>query len=187
MLKRIAVGITLVALPAISWATDQDVTLTASVPKYCKFDSVQAITGDVNIGSTTLGLASSTVNILSAANATGVMQDFAFTFNATATCNTPSQIVISSINGGLKDSTPTPVTSGLFLNRIDYIASAHWASAPVAGITTAGSPIASSPPRLVNTAKTGNVTVDVSAVVNTSAPLAAGDYTDTLRISISPQ
>ena len=187
MLKKIAVGVTLAALPAVSWATDQNINLTASVQKFCKFDSVQPISGDVNIGSTSLGLGASTVNIQSAANATGVMQDFAFTFTAAATCNSPSQIVISSINGGLKDATPTPVSSGLFLNRIDYIASAHWATAPVAGITTSGTPVSSSPPRLVNTAKTGAVTVDVSAVVNTSAPLAAGDYTDTLRISISPQ
>ncbi len=187
MRKRVLVGLAVLALPTIAWATDQNINLTASVPKFCKFDSVQPISGDVNIGTTSLGIASSTVNILNAASATGLMQDFAFTFNATATCNAPSQLVISSINGGMKDATPTPVSSGVFLNRIDYLASAKWAGSAAAAITTSGTPVTSSPPRLVSSAKTGSVVVDVTANLNTSAPLAAGDYTDTLRISLTPQ
>lgn len=185
------IGASLLAAAAgtgVVWAQSatQNVTITAAVPAFCKFESVSALTGDINIASSTLGTSSSTVTIAAGANASGVMQDWAFTFNAQATCNKASTLQIGSLGGGLKDGTPENLVSGVFLNRMDYQATGKWASSANASFTTSGAPI-NSPLRSVGAAATGNVTVDVSAVVNATSPLLAGSYSDTLRITISPQ
>lgn len=191
MKKSMALGLALaVAVPAGVWAQSatQNVSLTASVPKFCKYDSVSSFTGTINIGSTSYNTSSSTVEISAGANATGIMQDWAFTFNAQATCNFASTIQLTSLGGGLRPSPVPPISAGTFLDKLDYTANGRWSSSAAAALTTVGAAgSVSSSLRPVGAASSGNVTVDVGAVVNTTAPLLAGTYSDTLRITISPQ
>lgn len=177
----------LAALPVVAWATDQSINLTANVPKFCQFTSVPGFSGTINASGVAI-LGTSTVNIDTASSSSGVMNDFAFTFTANATCNSPSKFHLTSLGNGLKPSPSPGVASGVFLNHIDYQASGKWNGGAASALTTTGGagPIMSND-RLQATAVAGQVTVDVTALLNTSAPLLAGTYTDTLRLSLEPQ
>jgi hypothetical protein len=178
-----------IAVPAMAWAQSatQNITLNASVAKYCNFTSISGFTNSVNaVGVPTLGI--STVAITNGTNANGIMNDFAFTYSANATCNTPSNFHLTSLGNGLKNVTPTPVSSGGFLSVINYQASGKWNGGTTSQLTTTGAagPL-NSLDRPLATAASGQVVVDVSASLNTSAPLLAGTYTDTLRLTLTPQ
>lgn len=188
MRKTIAVGLTLAAVPAVSWATDQSINLTANVPKFCKFDASPTINSLNNVSVTSASPSASVITVTTPTNATGVMNDAGFNFSIQATCNFASQVVMTSLNGGLTDTTPEPIVSGTFLRRIDYSALATWDSAPIGIFSTTGVAGASSTPqRTPGGANSGPLNVAVGFIRNPTAPLAAGDYTDTLKISLTPQ
>lgn len=187
MQKIIAVGLALAAIPAVSWATDQTINLTANVPKFCKFDANPTIGSLNNVSVVSSSTSASVINVTTATSPTGLMNNAGFNFNIQATCNYPSQVVMTSLNGGLKDSTPEAAVGGTFLRRIDYSVLATWDSAPLGIFQTSGTAGASSSPQRAPTAHTGPLNVAVGFILNQSAPLAAGDYTDTLKISLMPQ
>jgi hypothetical protein len=177
----------LAVIPAVAWSTDQNIDVTANVPKFCQFTSVPGFTGAINATGTPL-LGTSTVSIDTAATSSGIMNDFAFTFTANALCNTPSKFHLTSLGNGLKPSPVPTVSSGTFRNHINYQASGKWNGGVASGLTTTGGtgPLHSTD-RMQATAVAGQVTVDVTAVLNTSAPLLAGTYADTLRLTLEPQ
>lgn len=186
--RTIFAALVLAALPAASaLATDQNINLTAEVPKFCKFDAVPTFgsLGNVSVGSAST--AASVINVTTATSATGIMNAASFNFTIPATCNFPSQVTFLSVNGGLKASSPEPIASGTFLSRIDYTASLFgWNGAAPFSLATNGTANASA--SSAGTAPhTGNLQGLVVFAVNNSAPLAAGDYADILRISLTPQ
>ena len=94
--------------------------------------------------------------------------------------------VMSFVKGGLKDDTPEPIVQGTFLNRMDYRVSLFdWNGVGPFELTTNGTAM-SSATGSGNSAHVGNLQGSVIFQVNNSAPLAAGDYSDILRISLSP-
>ena len=173
--------------PAVVLATDQTINLTATSPKFCQFTSVPGFSATINASGTAL-IGTSTVNIDTAASSSGIMNDFAFRFTANATCNAPSKFHLSSLGNGLKPSPVPTVSSGTFLNQINYQASGTWNGGTASALTTTGGAgPATSTDRLQAAAVAGQVIVDVTAVLNTSAPLLAGTYADTLRLTLEPQ
>lgn len=184
--RALLAGFAVAACPAVAMAADQNINLTAEVPRFCKFDGVPQFGALTNFTVGSIGMASSTINMSSATNASGLMNDASFRVRIAATCNFASNISLASINGGLKDSTPEAVVSGTFLNRIDYRAGlSEWGSAGLVEFITSGTPTSVSAGAASPHA--GDVVVLVHLEQNTTAPLAAGDYTDTLRISLTPQ
>lgn len=179
----------LAALPVVAWAQSatQDVTLTASVPRYCGFTGSPAISNAANISGVSHAAGSSVVEITSPTTSDGFLNGFGFKFRVNAICNHPSQLTLVTLGGGLKDATPEAVVSGSFLNRIDYNALATWADAPQVSISTTGAAGASSGPQLQATAAIGQIEISVSHVPNLSAPVLAGVYSDTLRVVVAPQ
>lgn len=185
--RAILSGLAVVVFPAVVLAADQSINVTAEVPKFCKFDSAPTFAGLNNVTVASASTSSSVLNVTTATNATGIMNSAGFNFTIPATCNFPSQVTFTSVNGGLKDSSPTPVISGTFLNRIDYTATLfQWGIAGPTGLTTNGTANASAS-SASGAASSGSLQGNVYFQVNNAAPLAAGDYTDTLRISLAPQ
>ena len=186
--KRIITGLLAVTvLPSLALAADQTINLTANAPKFCKFDANPTFNNFDNFTVVSSSTSSSVLNVTTPTNPLGVMNEAGFTFAVQATCNFPSTVVMTTLNGGLKDPSPEPIGSGTFLRRIDYHATATWDSAGVSNLYTDGSANKSSTPRSAATPHTGLLAASITFNPNTSAPLAAGDYTDTLRISLTPQ
>lgn len=185
--RALLAGLALAACPAVVMATDQNINLTADVPKFCKFDAVPTFGSLNNVSVGSASTSASVINVSTATNATGIMNNAGFAFSLQATCNTSSQVVLTTQNGGLKDASPEPVVSGTFLNRIDYLTTTVWDGAPLGIFSTNGTAMASSTPQLAPGAHTGVLALNLGFILNTSAPLAAGDYTDTLKISLTPQ
>jgi hypothetical protein len=183
-----ALALGAVSWPAVqAWATDQSINLSANVAKFCKFDSLPTFTGLNNISVVSNSIGTSVLNVTSATSATGVLNSGAFNFNVSSTCNSPSKVVLTSQNGGLKDATPTPVSSGSFVNRIDYSAIAIWGLVSAGALVTTGTAGQSAQTGTTTSASTGNLQVAFSLLTLSTNPVLAGDYSDTLRVSLEPQ
>lgn len=178
----------LTAVPGAGWAADQSINIGANVAKFCQFNAAPTIPASLNITSGSLGTATSTVSITTPTSALGVMQPWSFTFTINATCNHISELKLTTLNGGLKDLTHGSLAPG-FINRFDYTASASFDGAGPALLITSGTPgAASMPPPQLTTAPWSNlVTLHVNGLPNTTAPLMAGNYADTLILSLLPQ
>jgi hypothetical protein len=188
ILGGVALALGAVAWPAMKGlAANQNINLSANVTKFCKFDAAPTFSGLNNISVASNSIGTSVLNVNTATNASGIMANSGFTMAVNATCNHPSQVIMTTVKGGLKDSTPTSVSSGTFLNRLDYAALATWDGAPIGILSTNGTANTSSSPQLASGAHSGPLTVGVGFILNQTSPLLAGDYSDTLRISLSPQ
>lgn len=187
--SRIALTLALAALPAataLAQTATQDVNISAVVPRYCKFDSAPTFGSRSNVNLGSAGIASSVLTIATPTNSTGIMNAASFNFSIPSTCNFPSQVTFTTVKGGLKDDTPEPIVQGTFLNRMDYRVSLFdWNGVGPFELTTNGTAM-SSATGSGNSAHVGNLQGSVIFQVNNSAPLAAGDYSDILRISLSP-
>ncbi len=100
-------------------------------------------------------------------------------------CNGPSTLLLTSLSGGVVNGSPA---SG-FANIIDYSASATWNSVS-ATVNTSTPATATGPeagtPQPVATAFSGPLSVTITPIVN-ALPLVQGAYSDTLRITLTPQ
>lgn len=101
-------------------------------------------------------------------------------------CNTPAGVQLTSDNGAVT----TGGSGGGVLRLINYSASATFSGAS-ASLNTAASPGASGPESgtsspTTGSTPTGSLGVTITPQLNTQ-PLAAGNYADTLRITITPQ
>ncbi|MCB1518991.1 MAG: hypothetical protein KDJ37_00275 [Hyphomicrobiaceae bacterium] len=175
------------ALPVAVSATDQSIELTANVAKFCKFDADPTIGSLNNMTVVSSSTSASVLDVTTATGPTGIMNTAGFNFQIQATCNFPSQVTLTTLNGGLTDASPEPISSGTFLRRIDYNVTSLWNGAGVGILATTGVAGQTSPPQAAPHAHSGPLQVIVSTIANTTAPLAAGDYTDTLKISLVPQ
>ncbi len=103
-----------------------------------------------------------------------------------AMCNYKAIIGLKSKNGGitknnlLATALPSPATG--FINRIDYKAIASWGDFNVE-LTTSGLPGATKVVEDSDTARMGDVTLKADTEDGT-VPVEAGDYEDTLYISL---
>lgn len=161
------------ATGAFAQAATQDVQITASVPKFCTVG-----------GSATPSALTTTIPVTSTGNVTTTQQNF--TVNS-VTCNTATNVVATSQSGGVKSSATAP--SG-FTNIIDYSASATFGSA-TSTVNTATNPAAAGAEAgttgATSGAATGNLQISITPA-QPSSPLVAGtDYSDTLRVTLTPQ
>lgn len=176
------------AVPGVMWGADQQINVGASVAPFCKYNGPGSFKSSPNMAPVSSSLGSATINIVNPTSPLGIMQHWAFTFEVNATCNVVSEIKLTTLRGGLKDPSHTGKASG-FINRFDYVAQATFDGGGPAILTTDGTAGAFSdpPPNLTTAPHTGDVLVQVSRIMDTSAPLMAGSYSDTLTISLIPQ
>ena len=175
-------------LPTLAAATDQDINLTANVQKFCAFPNNPTIDALNNMTPGAITPSQSVVDVTPGSIVNGFLSGdgHGFQYTSQGTCNHPSKVYLKTLNGGLKDPTPESVTSGTFATRIDYLATAGWDGAPLASLHTTGTAGAQSIVRLAAGPHAGSLTVHVELDPNAS-PLAAGDYTDTLTVTVEPQ
>jgi hypothetical protein len=177
-------------LPTLAGATEQNVNLSANVVGFCTF-SAPTIPASANITPGILTPTASTVTLTTPTNALGIMQSWLFTMAINGTCNKVANVKLTSQNGGLKDSAhpPGPAPSG-FIKRFDYTASVSFDGAPPALLLpTNGTPGVTSIPSsdLTTGPFTGTATLHVNGLPDVSSPLIAGNYSDTLTLSLIPQ
>ena len=152
----------------------QDINITATVTKACSVNN--AATGTAG---------SATIPITAAGNVNAAVITPTGSPFAAVACNAPSNLQLTSLNGALTG----PATASGFANIINYSASATWNSitASINTATTAGSGASETgTAQAVSTASSGNLTVSITPAAN-SLPLVLGTYTDTLRVTLTPQ
>lgn len=158
---------------AFAQAATQDVNITATVPKYCTVG-----------GSATPTALNTTIPVSASGVVTTTTQNF--TVNSVV-CNTAADVVATSVAGGVRSA--TAAASG-FTNIIDYTGVAAFGTA-TSTINTATVPAAAGA-EAGNTAATGgatagNLTISVTPVQPATPLMAGTDYSDTLRITLTPQ
>lgn len=148
-------------------------TVNGTVAKVCTIGGVATPTNDT---------ASIPISALGAVNTTPIMRSY-----ANAACNTPSNVQLTSQSGAVIRGGAPPTG---FTNLINYSASAGFsgATATVDTSTIGGA----TGPESGTVASTSGVTpsgsLSLTIVPKTSTqPLISGSYSDTLRISITPQ
>lgn len=170
------------------WATQasaqsafQDITITATVPNACTINNVS---GDSGVAST----AAITINTNGSVNTAAVTPTAIA--GLSVACNANATIQLSSLTGGVSLGGATLAQSAAgFQQVIDYQASATWngVTASINTATTTGA-LAVETGTAANTtgANAGTLTVSVTPTAN-ALPLAAGNYSDTLRVTFTPQ
>ena len=173
-LSAAALLIALTATSAHAQTATQDITISANVPKACTINNVAGGTTD------TATLSFNSNGSVNTSAITPASQPY-----ASVACNFASNLQLSSQNGALTG--PSSATG--FANVINYTASATWnsVSATVNTATNgASSGAESGTAQPVSTASSGNMTVSITPAANT-LPLVYGSYSDTLRITLTPQ
>ena len=164
----------LVTSAANAQTATQDITISATVPKACTIN---------NVGSGTLDTATIAITAAGAVNIAPVTPTAAPYANVA--CNAPSNLQLTSQGGGLTG----PGAVGGFDNIINYTGSATWnsvtATVNTATVATAAGAEAGTA-QAVATANSGNLTVTITPTAN-AQPLVMGGYTDTLRVTLTPQ
>ncbi len=151
----------------------QDVNITATVPKYCTVG-----------GTATPTALNTTIPVSSTGAVTTTAQNF--TVNSVV-CNVAANVVATSVSGGVKSA--TAAASG-FTNIINYTGAATFGTA-TSTVNTATAPAASGA-EAGNTASTagataGDLTISVTPTQPATPLMAATDYSDVLRITLTPQ
>lgn len=161
----------LTASGAAAQTATQDVNITAEVPKFC---TIAGITGPAALNSTV------------PVSATGVVTTTLISHTvANATCNTAADVIATSQSGGIKSA--TSAASG-FTNIIDYTGSATLGAA-TSSINTVTAPAAAGS-EAGNTADTGgavtgNLTITITPAQPSVPLMAAADYADVLRVTLT--
>jgi hypothetical protein len=160
------------ATQAFAQAATQDVDISATVPGYCRIAGADAP-----------GALAATVPV----DQVGVVDTTAIPFSVTGVvCNTATDVQVSSQSGGVKG--PATAPSG-FSKIIDYTGSATLGSA-TSSIDTSTAPAAASVETGAAASTAGAVAGNLSVSVTPQTPanpLVAGAYTDTLRVTLTPQ
>jgi hypothetical protein len=157
-------------------AAQQDINITATVTKACTVNNVAVGTP---VGTAVIPV--SAAGVVTTTAITPVGSPF-----ANVACNAPSNLQLTSLSGGVKSA--TAAGSG-FTNIIDYSASATWnsvtATVNTSTVATATAAEAGTA-QAVATANSGNLTVSITPLTP-SLPLVVGTYSDTLRVTLTPQ
>lgn len=152
----------------------QDITITATVNSACTIN---------NLASGTVDTAVINTNANGSVNTTPITPTNAPYANVA--CNGPSNLQLTSLSGGVVNGSSA---SG-FTNIINYIASATW-NGVTANVNTSTVAAASGPEagtaQPVATAFSGSLSVTITPLANV-LPLVQGGYSDTLRITLTPQ
>lgn len=148
-------------------------TVSGTVAKVCSIGGVAHPTAD-----------SATIPVTSAGAVNTAVINRSY---ASVTCNTPSNVQLTSQNGGVKTSGTPP--SG-FTNIINYSATATFSGA-MASVNTATNPAATGAEAgavvsTTGTTPTGTMSVAITPQANAQR-LLTGTYADTLTITITPQ
>jgi hypothetical protein len=177
-------------LPTLAVASDQNINVSSEVAKFCRFDGIPTIESENNMQEVSSSAAGSTIEVSPGSIVNGLQSSsgHGFAFVSHATCNTPSKVRMQTANGGVKHDSIASPPSGFHAN-INYSASVFWGTfTPLGGLVTSGvagehslpNPALSAAPR------EGTLTVSLFFVPDT-VPLVAGNYTDTLTVSVEPQ
>lgn len=159
---------------ATAQTATQDVTITASVPKFCTIagiDNPSALSYLVPVSAN--GTVTTTTHSVTVAD---------------VVCNAASDVTATSLSGGIKSATSAATN---FTNIIDYTGTAKLGSTATSTIVT--STIASAAaPEAGNVADTvGAVAASLVITVTPAQPslplMAATDYADTLRVTLAPR
>lgn len=176
-MKKLVMTAAILGLTATgAMATDQDITLNATVAAFCSID------GDTTTGAARTADLTSLVSNGIVADAQAVTLSGG---DSPTVCNKAANITLKSANSGLLSAT---AASGDFVNVIDYTASVAFGgktasintTTAAAGVATAAVP--------TDGAATGNLAVTISTVGTPSGKylVAANDYSDTLTIKVEP-
>lgn len=172
LLRSLGVAALLGLVSAPAFATDQDINITATVSGFCTIE-----------GSLTPG--ADTVNWDSLVT-TGFITATATNRTYAVICNRATDISLTSLNGALTTASAAAVG---FENIINYTAGVSGFATIAAGSTATTATAVGSETlgtAIRATAGSENITVAITPVVNTN-PLVEGTYTDTLRLTITPQ
>lgn len=174
-MKKLLIAAAFVATAATAaQATDQDITLNATVPKFCTIG-----------GSLTPTTLTETIPVNTTGNVvtTPIIKSI-----GAITCNTASTVTLSSLKGGLFDPAVSSAPGG-FQNYINYSASI---AAPVSASVTAGetsvaaAPVSGTPVITSGATTSAAVSVTINPTANTSPLVAGTNYADTLKVTIAP-
>lgn len=170
VLPRIFNGtVSITALPGAA----PTLSVTADVAKSCTIDGVATPAAD-----------SATIPILSdgSVNTSAIPKSY-----TNGECTAPANLLLTSQTGAVLTGATAP--SG-FTNKINYSVSATFSGAS-ASLNTASNPAASGPESGTAAGTSGAIPSGTLAVTITpqssASPLVSGSYSDTLRITITPQ
>jgi hypothetical protein len=159
---------------SLAQSATQDINITATVAGLCTINGVATGTP---VGTAVIPTPSGNVD-------TTPITPTGSPF-ANVVCNGPSEIQLTSLSGGVVN----PASAAGFENVINYTASATWNSV-TANIDTSTNPATgaseSGAAEPVATAGSGALSVTIVPLANTD-PLIAGSYSDTLRVTLTPQ
>jgi hypothetical protein len=171
----VAVIVCALAAPGVATAqtATQDINISATVPKSCTINNTS--TGTVDTATIPISAGGS----VNTSPVTPVHSPY-----ANIACNAPSNLQLTSLNGGVTNGT----SATGFQNFINYTASAVWhgVTATVATASSSGTGPVSGTAQSVSTAFSGSMSVTITPAANT-LPLVQGSYSDTLRITLTPQ
>lgn len=165
-----AFGVT--AIAAYAQSAQQDTAISANVPVFC-----------------TIGAAASpaALNTAIAVDPLGMVATAPIRFTVPAVvCNTSTNILATSVRGGVKSDTTSGAT---FTNIINYRGTARFGGAR--SVINTGKQQGATGPEAGNTESTsgptsGNLTIVVRPIRTTTPLIAATDYHDTLRVTLTP-
>lgn len=161
------------AVSALAQAPQQDVSVSATVGSYCTIN-----------GSAAPSALSTTIPVSS----TGIVDTTPQTFTVTdVVCNTPTSVMASSVEGGIKSANKS---GPLFTNIINYRGSATFGTAK--STVNTGTLKGAAGPELGDVETTagatkGPLTILIRPAQPTSPLMLGNDYHDTLRITLTPQ
>ncbi len=153
----------------------QDINISATVTKACTIN---------NVATGTAGTATIPVSLAGVVN-TSAITPTGSPF-ANVACNAASFLQLSSVNGGVVNA---GAPGSGFTNIIDYTASATWNSVTATlNTSTVATAIGTETgvQQSVATANSGNLVVSITPLTP-SLPLITGAYSDTLRVTLTPQ
>ena len=176
MMTTVAIAAILAAAASAARATDQNIQITATTNPFCRI-------------SNSLTPADDTLDWTSLITA-GFISATPTTKTYAVVCNKPSNITLTSVNGGLNTAT---LGAGGFDNIINYTASTSgFATVPTGSTASIAVAVTGLNEVLGTTSRpspgSANINVLITPIVNTSAGgLVEGNYADTLKLTIVPQ
>ncbi|MBI1385804.1 MAG: hypothetical protein GC150_12920 [Rhizobiales bacterium] len=174
----------------VALAADQDIDVSATVDGFCTYTNASlVVTGNMTAGPITTSSASFTID--SPVNALGQINPANFIITLQTTCNKAADATLTTTNGGLKDTT-VPITTidpgsaAAFRDLINYTATLNGPAGIFTTLNTNGTSGASASDASTG-AFTGNLSVSLTIVSTPTEIVTAGDYADTLTVSVTPQ
>lgn len=158
---------------AFAQAATQDINISATVPKYCTIG-----------GAANPAALNTTIPVSATGSVTTTTQNFPV---ASVVCNTATDVLATSVSGGVKSATSAGPG---FTNIINYTGVATFGAATsTINTATVGTATASEAGNVAATggATAGTLSIAVTPAQPASPLIAATDYSDVLRVTLTPQ